>query len=83
MSEDKKYFPSAVTSQLVELLLERDKHGQRKYGTSLDRKDLTPEEWCQHALEESLDHAGYLMALKRDLAEKRLSETNAKESNHE
>jgi hypothetical protein len=63
-----KHTPSQVTSSLVQQLLERDKHGQVKYGTSLDRADLTPEQWAQHAVEELLDGAGYLTSLQRELA---------------
>lgn len=57
--------PSAVTQTLVDMLVQRDAHGQKKYGTSLDREDLTEEQWIQHMLEELLDGAGYAVALKR------------------
>lgn len=67
MSDLPIYSPSAVTTSLVTQLLDRDKHGQVKYGTSMDRKDLTPEQWAQHAVEELLDGAGYLTALQREL----------------
>lgn len=68
MAKTDGFFPSAVTTALVQQLLDRDAHGQRKYGTSMDRGDLTPEEWAQHGVEEMLDAAGYLTALKRELA---------------
>jgi hypothetical protein len=42
-----------------------------KYGTTVDRDDLTPEQWCQHAIEEMLDGAAYLMRLKETLESKR------------
>lgn len=57
--------PSQVTQQLVTELIERDRHGRRKYGTTLDRTDLGPDEWLQHLKEELLDAAGYVEALKR------------------
>lgn len=56
-----------VTEALVTMLRQRAEHGLAKYGTTLDRQDLTEAEWCQHALEEMLDGAGYLLALKRRL----------------
>jgi len=31
-----------------------------EYGTTMDRKDLTEQEWLQHAYEEALDLAIYL-----------------------
>lgn len=56
-----------VTAHLIDLLRTRDEAGRAKYGATLDRTDLTPEQWIQHAVEELLDGAGYLLALKRDL----------------
>lgn len=57
--------PSEVTQHLVAELVARDGHGRRKYGTTLDRTDLSPDEWLQHLKEELLDAAGYVEALKR------------------
>ena len=56
--------PSKVTQTLIDELTQRDSHGQRKYGTTLDRTDLTVCDWIQHGKEELLDGAGYLEALK-------------------
>ena len=41
-------------------LKERSKRGIKKYGTTLDRKDLELKDWLQHAYEESLDKSLYL-----------------------
>lgn len=60
--------PSAVTCSLVELLVSRDAFGQKKYGSSLDRKDFSIEEWLDHQTEELLDGAGYAQAAKREIA---------------
>lgn len=59
---------SDVTNHLCQLLQDRDALGQKKYGTSLDRTDLTAEQWIQHTIEKLLDAAGYLEALKRKLS---------------
>jgi hypothetical protein len=59
---------SATTASLITQLRQRDRAGLAKYGTTLDRTDLTPFEWMQHAVEEMLDAAGYLVALQRTLA---------------
>lgn len=66
MSET-KVTPSLVTQSLVQQLIDRDAHGQAKYGTSMDREDLTLEEWLQHQTEELLDGAGYATAAKREV----------------
>ena len=53
-------------SEVTRQLIERDAHGQRKYGTSLDRTDLTLGDWLQHQAEELMDGAGYALAAKRE-----------------
>lgn len=57
----------AIVEELRTMLLQRSQAGINKYGTTLDRTDLKPSEWCQHALEEALDFAGYILRLKKDL----------------
>lgn len=51
---------SNVTARLIAELQARDRKGFTKYGTTLDRTDLTRLQWLQHAKEEALDLAGYL-----------------------
>ena len=53
-----------TTERLVGLLRDRHAKGLAKYGTTLDRTDLAPGEWAQHAIDEALDLAGYLMRVK-------------------
>jgi hypothetical protein len=57
---------SAITRQLIHQLIERDRKGRAKYGTSLDRSDLAPDDWAQHMAEELMDAAGYALALRRE-----------------
>jgi len=58
-----------TTEGLVALLRERDRHGRAKYGTTLDRGDLSFDAWMQHLLEELLDAAGYVQAARRELVQ--------------
>ncbi len=44
--------------------------GKEKYGTDLDRKDLKPLDWIQHAQEELMDGILYLEKLKQELSPK-------------
>lgn len=53
-----------TTDHLITLLRERHDKGLAKYGTTVDRTDLTHAQWCQHAIEELLDGAAYLMRVK-------------------
>jgi hypothetical protein len=56
-----------VVYRIAHLLRSRSETGIRKYGTTLDRTDLEVKQWIDHAIEESLDHALYLMKLKDEL----------------
>lgn len=59
--------PDKHIEALRELLKTRSEVGLKKYGVTLERKDLKPSEWAQHLLEELLDAAGYIHRLKEDL----------------
>jgi hypothetical protein len=56
-----------IVFKIAQLLTARSETGIRKYGTTLDRTDLEVKQWIDHAIEESLDHALYLMKLKDSL----------------
>ena len=66
-SAEVKESEDSIIEELRDLLLKRSETGISKYGTTLDRTDLDPSEWCQHLLEELLDAAGYVLRLKKDL----------------
>lgn len=51
---------SKITRNLIAELTQRDAHGRKKYGVTLDRTDLSLSQWLQHAKEELLDGAGYI-----------------------
>ena len=57
---------SDTTAQLIRQLITRDGHGLAKYGTTLDRTDLSLADWLQHQAEELMDGAGYALAAKRE-----------------
>jgi hypothetical protein len=73
--------PSNTTQRLIEMLLERDASGQRKYNHTLDRSDLLCEDWAQHAIEESLDRAGYLLRMVDTAAAMRAENIRLAEEN--
>jgi len=52
--------PSTIIALVQNDLFEREQRGLNKYGTTVDRNDLTEEQWLQHAYEEALDLAVYL-----------------------
>jgi hypothetical protein len=73
--------PSNTTQSLIDLLLDRDARGQAKYHHTLDRTDLLCEDWAQHAIEESLDRAGYLLRVAQTAAELRAENIRLAEEN--
>ena len=56
-----------TTDRLVAMLRERHAAGLAKYRVTVDRTDLTPSQWAQHAIEEMLDGAAYLMRLQDNM----------------
>ena len=59
----------SIVEEVVQDLQSRSEVGIKKYNTTLDREDLTTEDWIQHAYEEALDFALYLKRLKKDIVE--------------
>lgn len=57
-----------VVCSVVNKFLQRSALGKKKYGTDLDRKDLTTTEWVNHTQEELMDAILYLEKLKQELS---------------
>ena len=53
-----------IIYKVVKLIKDRADKGLQTYGVTMDRDDLTPEEWIDHAIEEALDLAIYLTKIK-------------------
>lgn len=56
-----------IVDSVVNRLKDRAIIGKVKYGTDLDRQDLTTTEWLDHAIEEALDFSLYLTKLKDNI----------------
>ena len=54
---------SQVTEQVINDIQQRELKGIETYGTTMDRNDLSQDQWLQHAYEESLDFCIYLKKL--------------------
>jgi hypothetical protein len=63
-----------IVDPIVEVVRERFKQrscaGIKKYGTTLDRNDLSLEQWLDHAIEEAMDFCLYLTKIKEELKNK-------------
>jgi len=55
----------SVVTDVLHQFVARAKFGQLKYGTNLDRTDLSTLDWIQHAQEELMDGILYLEKLKQ------------------
>jgi hypothetical protein len=60
----------AITEAVVAQLRTRAEAGKRKYGTTMERDDLTLMQWLQHLQEELMDAAVYVEKLKGEIGEK-------------
>jgi hypothetical protein len=59
-----------VVKAVLQKFTSRSRLGFKKYGTTLDRTDLSDVEWANHLQEELMDAILYVERLKRDLAKK-------------
>ena len=69
----------SIVTAVIEKFKSRAAVGKAKYGTELDRKDLSILEWIQHAQEEHMDAILYLEKLKKELTS--LPQSNRNEDN--
>ena len=54
---------SNILDETIKDLYKREIRGLKEYGTTMDRTDLSQDEWLQHAYEEALDLCLYLKKL--------------------
>lgn len=57
----------SIVNTVIQSFIQRSNFGFEKYGTTLDRKDLSIFDWIQHAQEEHMDAILYLEKLKQEL----------------
>jgi hypothetical protein len=55
----------SIVQSVINQFVSRAQFGKQKYGTDLDRQDLSAEDWIQHAQEELMDGILYLEKLKQ------------------
>ena len=69
-TEAKPYKESEIQDSIVNSVVnrfkERSEVGIAKYGTTMDRKDLSTLEWLNHAQQEAMDFCLYLEKLKSE-----------------
>jgi hypothetical protein len=60
----------SIVTTVIQRFTERAEMGKKKYGTDLDRTDLSLQDWIQHAQEEHMDAILYLEKLKKEYSKK-------------
>ena len=55
----------SIVEGVIDQFRTRAEQGKAKYGTTMDRNDLTRMEWIQHLQEELMDAVVYLEKIKR------------------
>lgn len=56
-----------IVKRVLDKYTERSRVGIEKYGTTLERNDLTPEQWITHLQEELMDATLYIEKLLFEL----------------
>ena len=59
-----KLVDRSIEEKVCAKILERAEMGKNKYGTTMERTDLSVTEWLTHAQEEAMDLAIYLEKIK-------------------
>jgi hypothetical protein len=72
MESNDNFQPDSIVQSIVKRFHDRAKFGKQKYGTDLDRDDLSVENWIQHIQDELHDGILYLEKLKKELRESSL-----------
>lgn len=57
----------SIVESVLDKFKERSEEGIKKYGVTLDRKDLSGLEWLTHLQEELMDATLYIERYKKDL----------------
>ena len=57
----------SIVESVINQFKQRSEAGINKYGTTLDRNDLSTLEWIEHAKQEAMDFILYLEKLKQEL----------------
>ena len=61
----------SVVDSVVDKFIERSRFGKQKYGTDLDRNDLSLYDWCEHSIQEAMDLILYLRKIQKTIDPKK------------
>ena len=61
----------SIVDSVIDQFISRARFGKQKYGTDLDREDLSVLDWIEHAKQEHMDAILYLEKLEKMLGGKK------------
>jgi hypothetical protein len=59
----------SIVDSIIDKFVERATIGKQKYGTDLDRTDISLEDWLEHSIQEKLDDILYMQKALTSLRE--------------
>jgi hypothetical protein len=59
----------SIVDSIIDKFVERATFGKEKYGCTLDRTDLSLEDWLEHSIQEKLDDILYMQKALTTLRE--------------
>lgn len=65
MDNQINFSTDSIVNSIIHKFINRSNLGIQKYGTTLDRNDLSTNDWIQHVQEELMDAILYLEKLKK------------------
>lgn len=73
-----EFVPDSIVQTIVERFVKRAKMGKEKYGQTLDRNDLSLEEWLEHSIQEKLDDILYMQKALKEIQSSNAPKTESK-----
>ena len=69
LSDETRVIPvtDSIVDSIIDKFIQRSVVGKAKYGTDMDRKDLSLTEWLQHSIEEKMDDILYMQRALNEL----------------
>ena len=67
MNKD-NFTPDTIVEEVRQKFAERAQKGYDKYNATMDRDDLTIDQWLEHAQEEAMDFILYITKIRKELS---------------
>ena len=68
------FTPDTVVEEVRQKFAERAQKGYNKYNATMDRNDLSIDQWLEHAQEEAMDFILYITKIRKELSAKKFCE---------